>query len=252
MSGLHLLGLSHQMATHPIQSFEIWATSLQAILPVARPAISSIACNAPAFTYMKPAMDTPKNNADWVSLIKGMRDVDAEATKLFFNSLASRARNYFRRNGLSEADSNSLAVTCTTDIYFKVTLPRMNFEGQSFTGWAYSVFRTKLADQFRRQPKLVPLTDADLNRSAPVSFRNGVLDAAESAALEDAKAALRPGERLLVESRQGLEEPPYKILAAEFGESSTTLRVRYKRALKKLKNNLDADPRMQSWINRHP
>ena len=196
-------------------------------------------------------MISPRENPDWAALVVRVLAGDKDSAQDLAEHLGVLAYNYLRRAGLSHEDAEDLA----QEFAVRVITRLHQFDGRNFIGWAFATLRNLLVEHYRqsnRQVPMVPLLDSDCETVATESAVNGLLTEAEHAALEEALAELKPDERALIESQTGFQKVPFEEIGRELGISKGRARVRHHRAKRKLKTILRKDPRMRSWLARHP
>jgi RNA polymerase sigma factor (sigma-70 family) len=122
----------------------------------------------------------------------------------------------------------------------------------SFTGWIRGFARTVLKEATARSIRTVPIDNLVLaapEADKPRSVDEGDWDAAE-AALATAVASLGDTDQLILALRIN-EELPYEAIAEQLGVSAGACRVRYLRALRRLRDAAqDVPPLAGFWLGR--
>lgn len=190
-------------------------------------------------------MYVAKSISDLDGLATRMAALEEEAFTQFAHIFGPRLRAFFVRRGLAESDAEDLAGSCVTDIALKVRHYRQIAEG-GFGAWVFTLAHHALADWREAHVPTEPLSD-DLATET-------VGDADESdlsviLAVEEALAKLPELDRSLIRLRLLKEDKTYKAFLERNGMSAGAARVRHFRALRKLKNTLEADPRITEYLS---
>ena len=174
---------------------------------------------------------------------------DERAIKELADMMGRMARTYFIRAGLPPWEAEDLAVTCVTDIFLK--LNRYKPTG-SFEAWVYTILRHRLIQEIRdnrRRPRVAGANPEVISRVTQQD-RHVALDPQTRRGVALALTKLDPRDQIIIARRNGTEPLPFEQIAYEVVLKTGAVRVRYTRALKKLRKLLSADPRVQAWLKR--
>jgi RNA polymerase sigma factor (sigma-70 family) len=188
----------------------------------------------------------------WENLISAVRRGAPEAIRIFAGRLEHLLFRFFCSLGLRSDEAEDLSVTCVTEITLKLVFKSDGFHGGNFVGWAFTVARRVLIDQQRRQPDLISVAPdvlASITEAAASAFEEAEPSDLEIAVL-NALSQLADVDRQLLVARWGRVQVAFDAIGRELGISTVNARVRYARALVKLKKLLMADERVRKWLGR--
>jgi RNA polymerase sigma factor (sigma-70 family) len=162
---------------------------------------------------------------------------DSEAFHQLFDLLAAPLAAFIERTGLSAPDAEEIAADALVKV--QKALPTYRECGAKLTTWVFEIARNCAID-FRR----AVLKRTSQNEEFCLEYRRGngyestnltVRTAAEAEALESALNSLSAGDRDILRMREVME---YSEIAVAERAMEQTVRVRHKRALDRLKQQL--------------
>jgi len=189
-------------------------------------------------------MYVAKSISDLDDLATRMMALEEEAYNQFAHIFGLRLRAFFVRRGLSESDAEDLAGSCITDIALKVRHYR-HVTGGGFNAWVFTLARHALVDWLRTRLPTQELPD-DLPSEA--ANERTEEDLSVVLAVEEALAKLPDLDRSLILLRNLKEQDTYLSFLRKNKISVGAARVRHFRALKKLKEILQVDPRITTYL----
>jgi RNA polymerase sigma factor (sigma-70 family) len=150
-------------------------------------------------------------------------------------------------------EANDLAATFVTDILLKVSQYN-TMEGGGFQAWVYQSMRNMAADWGRKRRRTLPTVASDRDSSEWADPGSGgaaesALDPEEIAAVREAWEQLSDTDREILEIRDLRYKPKWSEIADELGIGEGAARVRHTRAMQRLAEILQADPRIQREIS---
>jgi len=187
-------------------------------------------------------------NTNLELLAQRMTAKEEAAFQEFGALFGPRFRALFRRKGLSPVEAEDLAVDCVTDIALKVERYDMA-RGGRFAAWVFTLANRALTDWWRHHHAFEPLP-AEVAFVGSTGEESGGDLAGAVEALREAVAKLPPGEQALVRARDFGGGDSYARIAAELEIEPSAARVRHHRALRRLRNLLEPDPRIQRLLLR--
>ena len=191
-------------------------------------------------------MNVPEPWNNWNDLITAVLREDTPATEAFAKEIGRAAYSFFLGLVDSPTEAEDIAVSCTTLLVTKLD----KFDGRHFSAWAHTVFRHYLAEQRRNKPSLVGVDDIGLLEAPMYGGRDAWMNPAARGAVATALSQLDEKDQKIIALRFGREPLAFKKIAIEVGLPDGNTRVRFNRALKKLKQLLRADPRLKDRIAR--
>jgi len=178
---------------------------------------------------------------------------EEQAYRDFADALGPRFRAYFMRRGLNWVDAEDLAVSCVTDIALKV--PRFTEQGDgSFERWAFTLAHNALVDWLRHREPTVSLSEEihheQLSGKGHETAEDDAPETGIASAVNEVLEEMPAVDRTIVQLR--LLEKPYSFaeIGAIVGLSTIAARVRYHRALARLKKRLEKQPAIARLLNR--
>ena len=198
---------------------------------------------------------------DMEELAERMRTLDPDAWEQFADYFGPRLRRYFLRQELSVEDAEDAAADCIYRIPQAVSTHYRRREGGGFRSWVYAVAHNAFIDFVRQRSKgrenfrrAVEQALADDSRRAMEDPLLPAVSDVERLELDDlvqeAVSRLSPADQEIVRLRE-LESPlPYKDLSQAENVSVGALRVRRNRAMKRLRAQLEQDPRVKMLLAR--
>jgi RNA polymerase sigma factor (sigma-70 family) len=172
------------------------------------------------------------------------------AFETFSRLYGPRFRAYLLARGLPVAEAESLAVSLVTDIALKA--PRFQIErGGSFDSWVFTLARNGLADWWRQRFRFAgqeqipeePAFEMAVEMESPV--RKELIDA-----VAQALSTLPLADQEILRRRDMEFNQSYEEIAVGLNMRPGTARVRRTRALRKLKEVLCSDTRVQPFLVR--
>lgn len=177
-------------------------------------------------------------------LVARMQRLEEAAFREFASTYSVRLQRLFLRRGLSEADSESLAANCVTQVVLNIA--RFQPSGpRSFDLWVCALARRAQIDEWRQRPRAEPFVEEPAWPETP-DWDSCPPDVAE--ALQDALAQLSETARTVVYLR-AVEGLQFREIGERLQVAEGTLRVQYHRALERLKNGLQDQPAVRAWSN---
>ena len=186
-------------------------------------------------------MSSHKRDNDFEELARHLADLDDEAFREFSDTFGPRLRAFFLRKGLAQSDAEDLAVTCVTDIALNVSQHYKPMGKGSFEAWVFKLAYRALVDWFRarRGPQY---RTADFLAQVPCAEMSPP-DMEIVWAVQDAIDQLSQADQEIIESRDLGPRLSFEEIGERLGISAATARVRHHRALLRIMQVLELDPR---------
>lgn len=179
------------------------------------------------------------------ALAERMLALDEQAFTEFAEVFGARLRRLFLASGLPNYEAEDLAVSCITDIAFKV--PYYQPGQGNFAQWVRIVARHKLADYLRSVPRTLPLAEGMAEKEKEDSC--DPREEAAAAAVRKALGQLDERDQEIV-TLKGSDWATFEEIGRDLALSPGATRVRYHRALKRLAAILAADKRVGMRMKR--
>jgi RNA polymerase sigma factor (sigma-70 family) len=168
-----------------------------------------------------------------------------QAYREFARYFGPRFRSYFMKSGLSESESEDLAVSCISDVGIKIHQYKQKTNG-SFQAWVYTFARNALADWYRKREMTVQLheniaiSDDDKSNS---KYWISIL-----VIVEDLMRTFNEIDRCIIQLRYFGGEYSFREIARRVKLKETNVRVRHHRILQKLREQLEPIPQIQAVL----
>jgi RNA polymerase sigma-70 factor, ECF subfamily len=189
---------------------------------------------------------------DCSDLLARLRAKQEDAYLEFVRMWAPRFERDFRKHGFAPADAYDLSFSCVTQVLTKLGFYKRDADG--FDGWILTVGRN-FAEDWRRKNdrlRLVPLPASLVapQITAPEDEPEipSVRLAPALAALVEALAQLPIEDQKLVELRYLSGSAGFSVIAKELSINGNAARTRHHRILKRLKDLLERDERVQRFL----
>lgn len=196
-------------------------------------------CEAPSARKVEP------DEAEYFErLAERMAGLEDRAYDEFAGLFGRYLGSYFRKHGLAASQAEDLTADCITDVALNVSRYR-RIEGGGFKAWVFAIAKHALADWWRVNKPIVPLTEDVPSRDPEDQARP---NAQVVSAVREAAAKLSDTDRSVIELRDFGEERSYREIADMVGAAERTVIVRHHRALKRLGAMLKDDPRIISFL----
>jgi len=186
---------------------------------------------------------------DYEDLARSLMNQEPEGLRRFAAMFGPCLRGYFIRRGLGVTEAEDLACDCITD--FALNVPEHYRPGRpgSFQRWVFVSARNALVDRIRQRPASVTNFPDAVLESVDCPDVEADLQALD--ALDEALLDLSEVERKIVQLRD-LDVPrDYAEIGRLLGLPTATARVYHHRALRRLREKLREDPRMQPFLERN-
>jgi RNA polymerase sigma factor (sigma-70 family) len=181
-------------------------------------------------------------------IAQGMKTGDEAAFARFVDLFGPLLFRRYVCLGLSLADAESLAVSSISDIAIRVDRFTPLGPG-SFRRWAYQVARNLFREQLRkRRPEL--LGEGDEEVPLPAEDEDPPEVAQAVTAMRRAVQELTEPDRTIVLAKQDQPDLTFAEIGQRVRLAEGTARVRYHRALEKLRRLLADDPAVRVWQTR--
>ena len=144
-------------------------------------------------------------------------------------------------------ESDNLAEDLTAEVFLRMLqgLPHYRDSGAPFGAWLYRIAATQIADYYRRNKRIVELSD---NQPSDDTDPFGkAAKSEERKRLREALAMLPPDYQTLLILRF-MQEQPHQVVAAALNKSEAAIRVMQHRALNALAEHLGADSKARSYL----
>lgn len=172
------------------------------------------------------------NTADFLRRLTGG---DEAAFRELFEALHRHVAEFLQRRGVGELDADELAA----DAFFKAHRAICTFRpdgGAKLTTWIFEIAKNCAVDhlraQARRDTEFADIAADQQRVNVDAADMDFVVRSAEKAILLAALESLSESDRNVLRMRQVME---YREIAAAEGITEQAVRVRYKRALDRLK-----------------
>ena len=190
---------------------------------------------------------------DYEDLAARIKSEERRAFTEFASLFGPSFRRYFLGCGMPSFEAEDLAATFVTDILLKVGQYH-TMDGGGFQAWVYQSMRNMAADWGRKRKRTVPTVASDHGSSEWADPDGGgpaesSLDPEEVAAVREAWERLTDTDREIIEMRDLRNKPKWSEIAGELRIGEGAARVRHTRALRRLAETLQADPRIQREIS---
>jgi RNA polymerase sigma factor (sigma-70 family) len=184
-------------------------------------------------------------------LVEDLRAFSAPAFQEFVSRFRPRIRKCLVDGGIPDLDADDLSMTLMTDTV--LFIDRFDARHGRFDEWVLARARSARSDYLRRWSGLrpVPLSE-DMEALMDASSEDGnpiPLSPERLRAVNEALGRLPPADQELVRLRMNRETLSFADIGDELGIPPSRLRVRYFRALKRLRSTLSRDPRVFPGAN---
>jgi RNA polymerase sigma factor (sigma-70 family) len=168
-----------------------------------------------------------------------MAQLDEAAVRDFSQEFSPRLWRYFLRRGVSESESEALAVSCVSDVWLKLDRFKPQSPG-SFEAWVFTLARNALTDE-RRGEWTGAQALAEVAQQGPIdSDDDPATTAIVSGQVYEALAELADVDQVIIRLRYFEEEQSFAQIGRQLNLSENAARVRHHRAMRTLGNRLAA------------
>lgn len=190
---------------------------------------------------------------DYEDLAARIKAEEQRAFADFARLFAPSFRRHLLGCSMPPFEASDLAATFVTDILLRVSQYN-RMEGGGFQAWVYQSMRNMATDWGRKQQRTLPTVASDRDSSEWADPGSGgatesSLDPEEIAAVREAWEQLTDTDREILEIRDLRYKPKWSEIAGELGIGEGAARVRHTRAMQRLAEILQADPRIQREIS---
>jgi RNA polymerase sigma-70 factor (ECF subfamily) len=182
------------------------------------------------------------------NLPERLKNSEALAFEQFALYFGPRFRSFFLRKGLPPHEAEDLAANCIVDAALQVGKFR-NVSGGSFQGWLFVIARHAAADWHRAKQRQPSARDVMLYIELNHEREAALADAEVILAVREAIAKLSDLQRQVIESRYFGDEASFGEIGNRLGIEEGAARVRHLRALHRLKQVLQLDPRISKRLS---